>query len=447
MKKLSIIAILLIFNLFAFSQIENDDLQNPKKEQAKTGFSFGAVAAIAYDSDIGFKYGGLVNIYDYGDGSIYPNYKHSLYLEWSRTTKGSGIANIAYDSKYLIPKVRVTFDLNYLTEQALDFYGFNGYEAEYKHGYEVQDSSNYRSRMYYRHERKMLCFLGDFQKEIIGRKLQVVAGFGYYGIDINSVDINKLNKGKSDKDKLPSVDSVPGLYEKYVDWGVIPESQKNGGKTTTLKVGVVVDTRDNEPNPMSGIWSEALIQYAPKFLGGESNYSQLILSHRQYFTLKKDVLNFAYRLTYQAKLSGDIPYYMLPFAYYSNKATRDGIGGSKTVRGVLRNRIVGDGMAYGNLELRWKFWRTTIKKQNFYVALSGFCDGGMVTQKYSFNKTNIPTDELKTFDAGKEGLHLSYGAGLHFVLNQNFIIAVDYGMASKKDDGISGLYINLGFLY
>ena len=46
----------------------------------------GGVPAIAYDSDIGFKYGALVNLYHYGDGSNYPNYDHSLYMEWSRQT-------------------------------------------------------------------------------------------------------------------------------------------------------------------------------------------------------------------------------------------------------------------------------------------------------------------------------------------------------------------------
>ncbi|MGC9344956.1 MAG: hypothetical protein ACP5E3_19785, partial [Bacteroidales bacterium] len=87
------------FSLYSLhSQNETDD-----KEKTKSGWSFGAVPAIAYDSDIGFKYGGVVNFYDYGDGSIYPRYKHSIYLEWSRTTKGSGINQFTYDSKYLIP--------------------------------------------------------------------------------------------------------------------------------------------------------------------------------------------------------------------------------------------------------------------------------------------------------------------------------------------------------
>ena len=125
--------ILLISALFIltglFAQEEDDD--DKKEEKVKTGFSMGGVPVVAYDADTGFKYGGLVNFYHYGDGSNYPNYDHSLYLEWSRTTKGSGINQLTYDALTLIPKTRVTLDVAYLTEQALNFYGFNGYQADY----------------------------------------------------------------------------------------------------------------------------------------------------------------------------------------------------------------------------------------------------------------------------------------------------------------------------
>ena len=99
------------------------------KEKIKKGWTFGALPAIAYESDIGFQYGGVVNFYNYGDGSTYPKYMHSIYLEWSRTTKGSGINQFTYDSEYLIPGIRVTAEASLLTEKALDFYGFNGYES------------------------------------------------------------------------------------------------------------------------------------------------------------------------------------------------------------------------------------------------------------------------------------------------------------------------------
>ena len=74
-------------------------------------------------------------------------------------------------------------------------------------------------------------------------------------------------------------------------------------------------------------------------------------------------------------------------------------------------------------------------------------------QKHDFDTSGMPEelpdylpDRIIDLDA-KEVPHLALGGGLHIALNQNFIVAVDYGMALKKEDGDSGLYIGLDFLF
>ena len=123
----------LLFFLLALSpgylSAQQADTLNKKTEKSKDGWSVGGVPAIAYDSDIGFKIGAVVNFYDYGKGNIYPEYRHSLFFEYSITTKGSGIKQFLYDSEYLIPGIRVSAEASHLTERALDFYGYNGYKA------------------------------------------------------------------------------------------------------------------------------------------------------------------------------------------------------------------------------------------------------------------------------------------------------------------------------
>ena len=417
----------------------------------KTGFSLGGVPVVAYDSDIGFQYGALVNLYWYGDGSRYPRYDHSVYLEWSRTTKGKGINQITYESDRLIPGVRSFFETSYLTEIALDFYGFNGYQAIYDRDYEeTYDPEGYANRLYYRHARKLLRIKGDFQGEIIGQKLRWLAGIAYYGTRIDSVDVEDLNEGKDD-DLL----SRNSLYGNYVEWGIIPTDQAGGGNHTLLKAGLVYDTRDNEPNPFTGIWTELQFHYAPSFLSNtDLSYTRIMLTHRQYFTLIPEWMNLAYRISYQGKLTGEMPFYMLPYIYNTAPMlTKDGVGGAKTVRGIRRNRVVGDGFAYANLELRGKILRTTIWNQNLYIALSAFVDAGMVTQKYKFDASGVP-DELpaglpdRIIDTStRETPHIGFGGGVHFALNHNFIVAVDYGLAARRQDGDSGLYIGLNFLF
>jgi hypothetical protein len=431
--------------LVVTASAQTDTLKSAvKADKVKTGWNFGALPAIAYDTDIGFKYGALVNLFYYGDGKQYPKYMHSLYFEWNHTTKGSGTSQFTYDSEYLIPGIRVSAEASYLTEQSLDFYGFNGYESTYIADYEDEDSEEYLSRMYYNMDRRLLRLKADFQGKITGQKFRWLAGLEYNHAKMGTVDVDKLNKGKDAEDKLADT----SLFENYVAWGIIPEEEADGGNATIVKAGLVYDTRDLEANPMKGIWTELQLLMAPGFLGnGDFAYTRLAITHRQYFTLAPQVLSFAYRLSYQTLLSGNMPYYMLPFVYNTAPAlTRDGLGGAKTIRGIMRNRVVGDGFAYGNLEMRWKFLRTNVFNQNLYLALSAFLDGGIVTSKHNFITNNPDAEEY--LDLGsKESLHLGAGAGLHIVMNQNFIVAVDYGRALDPEDGVSGLYIGLNFLY
>ena len=124
-------------------------------------------------------------------------------------------------------------------------------------------------------------------------------------------------------------------------------------------------------------------------------------------------------------------------------------GGSKTLRGVLRNRVVGDGFFYGNVEARWKFVRFNFIKNNFYLGLNAFADFGRVTKKIDFTMPANFGSSQKTdfFKSEAEKLHTSVGAGLRIVMNENFVIAVDYGRALNKQDGKSGMYIGLNYLF
>lgn len=139
-----------------------------------------------------------------------------------------------------------------------------------------------------------------------------------------------------------------------------------------------------------------------------------------------------------------MPFYMLPYIYNST-ITRDGLGGAKTLRGVVRNRVTGEDYLYGNLELRWKFYRKMIMKQNLYIALAGFYDFGKVTGKYSFTANSAAADYLSK--GSEESWHSGYGAGLYFAMNQNFVVSFTYGLSAHKEDGNSGVYIGLNFLY
>jgi outer membrane protein assembly factor BamA len=416
-------------------------------EVIKTGWNFGAVPTITFDTDLGFQYGALVDLYHYGDGSRYPVYNHKLYFEVSRFTKGSGINRFYYDSDRLIKGLQTSVDLSYLSDQAYDFYGFNGFDAVFNPDWvdDSQPDEVYISRMYYKYDRKLFRFKIDLQGKISGEKLKWAAGVNMLNFKIGSVDLEKLNKGKEGDEILPDVD---GLYEKYLDWGIITPEEADGGFVPELKAGLVYDTRDNRPNPMKGIWTEAVFVGAPEFLGAETGFAKLSLTHRQYFTLIPDDLSLAYRLNYQTTLTGHTPFYYQTQVIVSEMKgySSEGLGGSSTLRGIRRNRIVGDGYFLGNLEARWKFVRFRFINNNFYLGLNGFLDFGKVTKKIESDpKIGLIPQEQAYFDEGAEKIHFSYGAGFRIAMNENFIIKADYGMAADKRDGESGFYIGLGY--
>ncbi|MCU4165625.1 Omp85 family outer membrane protein [Carboxylicivirga caseinilyticus] len=420
----------------------------------KEGFTFGLLPAISFDADLGFQYGGLTNLYWYGDGSRYPEYDHSLYMEASKYTAGSTLLRCYYDSPMTIRNIRTTVDLTYFRDLTMDFYGFNGYQSVYDKEWEDDSSNEYISRVFYRHHRDMFRILTNFKGRLgsTDSPWEWMAGFTFFDFNIKSIDIEKLNRKQDEENALPE---LPGLYDKYIDWGIIKKEEANGGSHAYLKAGLSYDTRDILANPSKGIWTELFFIYMPSFFSSfDHSYTRINLFHRQYFALSsKRNLIFAYRIGLQHKLSGDIPFYLLPHMASSvlTSATSQGLGGAKTLRGISRNRVVGDGNLLANIELRWKIWRTKLFKQDFYLGSNYFVDMGMITQKYKIDLTEarnqLGSDYPLYFKEANDKLHFSYGIGLKGALNENFVLSADYGIAANKQDGTSGLYITLNYLF
>ena len=412
-------------------------LINVSAEQTiKKGLSFGALPAISYDSDLGFQYGALVNFYLYGDGSRFPKYNHSLYLELSTYTKGTSIARLRYDSEMLIPKVRTTIDVSYITDQMSDFYGFNGYQSQFN-----TDLSK-TTHTFYKNERNMFRAKADFQGYFGKSKLGWVAGYTFYDFAIDSVNISKLN-----------LQAVPGgtLFQRYQQWGLIDKAEASGGSINYFKIGLKYDSRDQLACPMKGIFTEAVIQTAPKILNETFPHTKMAIIHRQYFTLSSD-LSFAYRLDYQMTLGNNhVPYYAQPLLItsYLVAATNQGLGGKSSIRGVLRNRVIGDNVGFGNFEFRYKFLRFEMFNQNFYLGTNVFFDSGIILKPVTIDFTRVSASDKATYfnDYAAGKFHSAAGIGLKIGWNENFIISADFGKALNTQDGTMGSYIGLNYLF
>ncbi len=453
MKKTLSFLLITIIALQVFGQEEQKEV---KEKKVKTGWKFGgALPAVTYDSNLGFQYGALVEFFNYGNPSVYPDYLDHTYTEVSRFTKGSGIYRFMYESNHLIPGIHMASDLSYLPDQASHFYGFNGYESVFNIDWMDDDAADYKSSMFYRFRRNQFRFKNDFQGKLAGDYIKWSAGFAFQHFSNSSVDIDKLNKGKDVL--LPSVDSVPGIFERYQHLGLISANEADGGWVNTIKAGVEWDNRDNRPNPMKGIWTELGIEVAPSFMGNDWGFSKFYIIHRQYFTLIENDLSFVYRLNYQTTLTGDVPFFYQSQAITSmlTGATNEGLGGSSTMRGVVKNRVIGDAYILGNFELRWKPVYFILFNQDIYIGLDLFYDIGMITNaidlpgdiETTFN-SYYPTDNFTDyFKPGEEKLHQCVGLSIMPVMNQNFVIAIDIGKALDKQDGNIGFSMGLNYLF
>ena len=461
--KTRILSIMLLVSLVCTSVA----MAQENKEIVKKGYSFGPLPAVAFDADKGFQLGALLNIYDFGDGTVYPNTRQQWYFEASFFTKGSQLFVVSYDSKFLIPGIRFSTALAVTNDNAMDFYGFNGYQSFYDHEQVKagKDGDSYIYTPFYRTKRLAALFKADFIGNLWDNKLFWEAGYHLSHFKQDAINRTKINKGKDDFEKFP--DNKETLFEQYRKWGIIPDDVADGGTNSTVRLGLLYDTRDKEAAPSKGIWAEAHVTLAPKFLGTTNPYSKYSATFRHYVPMiENDKLTFAYRLNYQGTFGDDAPYYVLPYITTMGQSyDRDGMGGFRTIRGIMRNRVQGLDMASYNAELRWRFATFTMGNQNIALGLNCFSDGTMVTKEYdmSFGRTANEFKSVTEYEQALKGYndyralglesdkpHITLGAGFRFIMNQNFIVCLEYGKPVGKygkQDGTGAFYINTGYLF
>lgn len=441
-------------------------LSAQEEKEMKTGWSFGVLPTATYSVDNGFQAGAFGDIYYYGDGKTYPDPLHKISWEGSYFTHSHRMRlYLAYDSKYLIPNMRVNASVTYMTDPLYSMWGFNGAAAT--QNYDVWGNRDItvpltdKNVNYYGMSRNMLRILANFQGRITDN-LNWAAGVNFWNWKIGDMKDNGVKVG--DETHYYSTDAT--LYKFLVNNNVITAEEKDGGSALELNAGVVYDTRDMEAAPNSGIWAEA-------YLNGNvigQQYLKACAYFRHYISIPLDIIPagrpvFAYRLAWQHTIAGETPIYMIqnnPLLVQRNMIS-EGFGSSNTIRGLRENRILAEGMAWTNMELRIKLVKFTLANQYFYVAVNPFFDAGIITKPYKadalakiadsdgkvydpvFNALAKTSDPI--YDANKvNALVYSGGAGLKIAMNQNFIVSADF--AKCFTEGMdAGLWIGIGINY
>ena len=468
MKKhlLSLLSILLMtFALQAQDTTENakknkkEKIYNEKGELIKKGWNFGPLPVVGFNSDLGFQYGACVDIFNYGDGSRYPNFDYKMNLEVSAYTKGSLNLRFYGDYYNLIPNSRLFVDAGYFTDKRFEFYGFNGFASPYYNDLYVLKQQSFENfdpnfnSIFYRMDRKQFRFNSCLRSKF---------GFGehfYYGVGLSYFNYNMGRINIHNEEYL--YDEQMTLYELYRESGLIRANEADGGNVTQVKLAFIYDSKNHDSDPTKGAYFEATLTGAPDIIDGEG-YSHITFNAvwQQYIPIVEENLTFAYRLVTQNVIAGEIPYYAMfnsNMLFYKKMST-DAMGGANSVRGINRNRVIGAGYAWLNAEFRWKVAGFQFINQNWNIALNPFFDAGIVTQSYRLEEQKTAWETIEKnynisgyeenliYSGEKEGLHTSAGCGLKLIMNRNFIISAEAAKALDARDG-KGMKVYIGFNY
>lgn len=371
-------------------------------QPVETGWEWFGLPTLNFNSDEGFGYGALLQLYNYGDGSAKP-YRFMIRPVVLFTTKGRRDFTIELDAPRLLPDGwRLDAFAGLEKHLATPYYGI-GNDTEFDEA-KKESPNDY----YYTYGRTQWRFATNVQRRLT-QSARLLVGVGFADIETDPVPF----------------DSGTTLLAEQIQ----RTSPGPSGTLLTGRVGLTLDTRDREIGPSSGHWVDLLAQEIVEARGPMNYYSRVTLTARKYFSIN-DRLVFAQRVAGQVTTHGTDG---VPLFDYSTFQTAVGqseaLGGGGSVRGIPRNRFIGRSVAFSNSELRWRFKDLKIMNKSAYMVASAFLDAGRVWDE------GMKVGELFS------DLHAGYGGGWRLGLGPSFLIAFDVGKSSESTQ----IYIGLGY--
>lgn len=366
-------------------------------QTSRTGLEIGGVPAVNFDSDEGFGYGAIAELYEYGAGDLAP-YVWTVQPTVFLTTEGRRDVTLFFDAPHLLPgRWRLDVYLGVEKHVATPFYGF---------GNDTERSST-EPNLFYRFARTRNSALFNLQRHVAESPLRVLFGGG-----IARTTVNPYARDATDSRFAIDVSSS----EEQI-W------------TNHVRGGLVWDTRDRQTAPRRGAWTELLVQWIDEGIGADVAFIRWTVTDRRYVSFGDRVV-FANRLLFQG-VGPDAPAHEL-FVVQTSFKQQEGLGGAKTVRGIFKNRFTGRGTFLWNAELRWRASDFELWGRPFHTVVSGFLDQGRVW-----------AGPVRLSESLQD-LHRGYGAGVRLGMGENFTVAADLGRSTEAGTQV---YIALGYLY
>jgi len=403
---------------------EEAPIAEPANPWDKTGFGFGGLPAINYNSDSGFGYGVLASVYKY-DGGTAP-YKWSTTLLLYKTTKNVHVH-------------RIDFDLLDAFDQPLRLTGRAEFYATLTDHYCGVDPAVYCDSGVGLGDGGVaveraddLGLTGTERDDFIRR---------YYRIRQMTPNgtVNALYKVNDLPHKLEIMAGwwgqylIPGSFGETGPW---PDSKFDedfpGGQSgfwSNLQAGVSLDNRDNEPAPTKGYWAEASLRGGHKFIGSDWDYVGYNLTLRGYAS------PFGPRAVFTTRAVADGVFGEVPATGMSRPGGRQiyaFYGGQRAGRGVRSGGVIGKARFMDQMEVRLLAASPEVMGTTIDIHPVGFFDTGYFAADHS--------------SLNDGAFVYGYGGGLRLAFNKNFIIRADLGFSPIENNSMQ-VYIDVRNLW
>ena len=406
--------------LLAFTALAQDTEEPvPEKQESweRTGFGWGALPAINYNSDEGLGFGAVANLYRY-DGSTSP-YRYNIGAQFFMTTRGIHKHRLEIDAlKVANTPLRLTGRVELVVTRAGNFCGFGhdvtcdtteataAVDAAGLTGEEREDALTHYYQV--RFVRPFAVLTARYALNEMPHRLEIFAswrGEWHQPGDFTS--------------------TTPYPTSRYKE--VFPDGEK--GFLSVLQAGVMLDNRDNESAPSQGYWVEAGLRGASPYWGSSWSHFGVNATLRAYVPITTDK-----RLVLATRYVFD--------GFVGNAPTREwgtpggagrlyeAFGSLNAGRGIRARRYIGRVKTFLQPELRWTFVKFNIGSLPIALTALGFSDIGVASQDWS------------SLGAAFGQPIVGVGGGLRVAIDQNFIVRVDMGVSAKEDWSPS-LYIDL----
>ncbi len=407
--------------LLASPALAQDDApaQEGVEKWQTTGWGWGGLPYVIYNSDDGVNVGVIGSLYKY-NGEVAP-YKTRIGFLASFTSKGILYDYVDVDALGLAGgKLRLTTRVLFDSRFSEPYCGL-GSGADCYSAQEEMEAAGID-----------LDAMSEAEREDALRRWYYMAYRQPYGLAWARYELTEMPH------RVELIGSYRGSY--FVDFDRFDYTKYDAeigdadrGFTSVLQGGIMVDNRDNEPSPWRGYWVEATVRGASKYWGSQFEWFGFNTTLRGYLPILPDGrLTLADRYVFDGIVGETVP--TKEMDWMGGYQMYNGLGGARSMRGVRAQRYRGRVKMLNQAELRWRAYRHNTKKGgeiDFY--LQAFLDAGMVGEEWA--------------DFADSPILHGEGVGLRIAFNRNFILRGDFAYSPYEEGMLTGLYLDVDNLW